>query len=122
MDARFIVFYDADAVRELESLKGKQERNAVLGVIEKLQMLGPDLGPPHVKSLKGEAGLLELRPRQGSSPVRPICRRIGNVYVILAFSVKPTKPISMPLLRQLGSAHCAIGVDVLITPRLSSSR
>ena len=91
MDARFIVVYDADAVRELESLKGRQERNAVYAVIEKLRMMGPGLAPPHVKSLKGEAGLLELRPRQGSSPVRPIYRRIGNAYVILAFSVKPDK-------------------------------
>ena len=91
MDARFLVVYDADAVRELESLKGQRERNAVYAVIEKLRMLGPDLKPPHVKSLKGEAGLLELRPRQGGSLVRPIYRRIGNIYVILAFSVKPDK-------------------------------
>ena len=41
--------------------------------------------------MPGEAGLLELRPRQGSSPVRPIYRRIGSDYVILAFSVKPDK-------------------------------
>ena len=122
MDARFIVFYDADAVRELESLKGKQERNAALGVIEKLQMLGPDLGPPHVKSLKGEAGLLELRPRQGSSPVRPIYRRIGNVYVILAFSVKPDKADFNAALAAARKRSLRYRVDVLITPRLSSSR
>jgi hypothetical protein len=91
MDARFIVLYDADAVLELQSLKGKQERNAVFAVIEKLRMLGPELAPPHVKALKGESRLLELRPRQGSSPVRPIYRRVGNEYVILAFSVKPDK-------------------------------
>jgi len=54
MDARFLVVYDADAVREFESLKGKRERNAVYAVVEKLQMVGPDLKPPHVKSLKGE--------------------------------------------------------------------
>ena len=91
MDARFTVLFDAEAVRDLESLKGKQERNAVYAVVDKLRMLGPDLKPPHVKSLKGEAGLLELRPRQGGSSVRPIYRRIGNIYVILAFSVKPDK-------------------------------
>ena len=91
MEAHFIVFYDADAVRELESLKGRRVRNAVFIVIDKLRMLGPELAPPHVKSLKGEERLLELRPRQGSSSVRPICRRIGNRYVILAFSVKPDK-------------------------------
>jgi hypothetical protein len=91
MDARFIVLYDADAVRELESLKGRLERNAVFNAIEKLRMLGPELAPPNVKSLKGERGLLELRPRQGSSPVRPIYRRIGDKYVILAFSVRPDK-------------------------------
>lgn len=108
MDVRFIVVFDADAVRDLESLKGRQERNAVYAVIDKLRMLGPDLAPPHVKSLKGEAGLLELRPRRGSSPVRPICRRIGKE--------------SSPLSRRLGSVHCATGIDVLITRRLSSSR
>jgi hypothetical protein len=91
MDAHFIVSYDADAVRELESLKGRQERNALFTVIGKLRILGPGLLPPHVKSLKGEPGLLELRPRQGSSPVRAICRRIVNVYVILAFSIKADK-------------------------------
>jgi hypothetical protein len=91
IDSRFIVLYDPDAVLDLESLKGRQERKAVFTVVDKLRMLGPDLPPPHVKSLKGESGLLELRPRQGSSPVRPIYRKIGNVYVILAFSVKPDK-------------------------------
>jgi hypothetical protein len=91
MDAHFIVLFDPDAVRELESLKGRQERNALFTVIGKLRMLGPGLFPPHVKSLKGEPGLLELRPRQGSSPVRAICRRIANVYVILAFSIKADK-------------------------------
>ena len=68
MDARFVVVFDADAVRDLEPLKGKQERNAVYAVIDKLRTLGPDLKPPHVKTLKGEAGLLELRPRQGARP------------------------------------------------------
>lgn len=91
MDARFIVLFDPDAVRDLDLLKGRQELNAVYAAVDKLRMLGPELAPPHVKSLKGEAGLLELRPRQGSSPVRPIYRRIGKVYVILAFSVKPDK-------------------------------
>lgn len=91
MDARFIVLFDADAVRELEPIKGRQERNALFTVIGKLRMLGPRLLPPHVKSLKGEPGLLELRPRQGSSPVRAICRRIANGYVILAFSIKADK-------------------------------
>ena len=67
MDARFVVVFDADAVRDLEPLKGKQERNAVYAVIDKLRTLGPDLKPPHVKTLKGEAGLLEL-PRQGARP------------------------------------------------------
>jgi hypothetical protein len=68
----FIVLYDADAVLELESLKGRQERDAIFTVIDKLRMLGPELVPPHVKSLKGESGLLELRPRRGRSPVQAI--------------------------------------------------
>ena len=91
MDAPFLVLYDADAVLELESLKGRSERKAVLTAVDKLRMLGPDLVPPHVKSLKGEAGLLELRPRQGRSPVRPIYRRVGDDFVVLAFCVKPDK-------------------------------
>jgi hypothetical protein len=94
MDARFIVFYDADAVRELEALK----------------------------SLKGEAGLLELRPRQGGSPVRPIFRRMGNVYVILAFSMKPDKADFKAALAAARKRSLRYRVDVLITPRLSSSR
>ena len=122
MDARFIVLFDADAVRDLESLKGKQERNAVYAVIDKLRMLGPELAPPHVKSLKGEAGLLELRPRQGSSPVRPIYRRIGRVYVILAFSVKPDKVDFEAAAAAARKRSLRYRVDVLITPRLSSSR
>jgi hypothetical protein len=46
MDARFIVLFDSDAGRDLDSLKGGQERNAVYAVIDKLRMLGPDLTPP----------------------------------------------------------------------------
>ena len=115
MDARFIVLFDADAVRDLESLKGKQERNAVYAVIDKLRMLGPDLAPPHVKSLKGEAGLLELRPRQGSSPVRPIYRRIGKAYVILAFSVKPDKVDFKAAVAAARKRSVRYRVDVQIT-------
>jgi Gp49-like protein DUF891 len=72
MDARFIVVFDPDAVRDLDSLKGKQERNAVYTVIDKVRMPGPDLKPPHVKTPKGEAGLLELRPRQGTQDRRGV--------------------------------------------------
>jgi hypothetical protein len=86
-----MVLYDADAVLELESLKGRDERKAVFTVIDKLRMLGHDLVPPHVKSLKGEPGLMELRPRQGRSAVRPLYRRVGDDFVILAFSLKPDK-------------------------------
>lgn len=52
-------------MRDLDPLKGRQERNAVYDVVDKLRMLGPELAPPHMKSLKGEAGLLELRPAPG---------------------------------------------------------
>ena len=91
MDARFIVLFDPDAVRDLESLKGKQERNAVYAVIDKLRMLGPDLAPPHVKSLKGESGLLELRPRRGRSPVQAIYPQGRERVRDSRFLVKPDK-------------------------------
>jgi hypothetical protein len=37
-----------------------------------------------MKSLKGEADLFELRPKQGRSAVRPIYCRSGQQFLILA--------------------------------------
>jgi hypothetical protein len=56
-------------------------------VVDKLRRLGPQLVPRHMKPLQG-VDLLELRPRQGRSPTRPLYRRFDDVYVILAVAVK----------------------------------
>lgn len=56
------VEFDADAVIDFEDVKSKGDRKAVFNVVQKLRDLGPDLPPPHMKSLKGEADLFELRP------------------------------------------------------------
>src|SRR6187549_2079272 len=49
----------------------------------------PDLPSPHMKSLKGEANLFELRPKQGASAVRPIYARLSSRFIVLA--VAPNK-------------------------------
>jgi phage-related protein len=71
----------------LIAVKSKEEKKALLNVTDKLEALGEQLAPPHMKPLGGEgaAGLRELRPRQGRSDWRPIYMRIGaEAYVILA--------------------------------------
>jgi hypothetical protein len=80
------VIYDPDAVVELLAMKSKQEHRALLNAVRKLGELGEQLGPPHMKPLKGdrEAALRELRPRQGQSDWRAIYRRAGDFYAILA--------------------------------------
>jgi hypothetical protein len=82
--AACIVVFAQEAVIDFEDVKSKTERKAVFNAVAKLTALGPDLPSPHMKSLKGAAGLYELRPRQGSSPVRPIYARSGNEFVVLA--------------------------------------
>jgi hypothetical protein len=57
-------------------------------VVQKLKDLGPDLPPPHMKSLKGEANLFELRPKQGACEVRPIYARLEGRFVVLAVAAK----------------------------------
>jgi hypothetical protein len=85
----WVVEFDEGAVRDFEDVKGRQERRAIFNVVSKLKELGPDLRDPHAKSLKGEADLFELRPRQGNSAVRPIYARLGERFVVLA--VAPVK-------------------------------
>jgi hypothetical protein len=97
MEVPYLVTYDADAVLEFEDLKGRQERKATFTAIDKLGHLGPTLPPPHASSLKSSkdednSDLMELRPRRGSSQVRPIYARIGeSEYVILAFAISADK-------------------------------
>jgi hypothetical protein len=56
--------------------------------VQKLKDLGPDLPSPHMKSLKGEADLFELRPKQGACEARPIYARFGGRFVVLAVAAK----------------------------------
>lgn len=85
-DRIWLVEYVAEAVQDFQAIEARKERIGVLSVVEKLVALGPPLQPPHVKSLKGEANLMELRPRQGQSPVRPVFVRVGDGYKILAMA------------------------------------
>jgi hypothetical protein len=80
------VIYDPDAVVELLAVKSKEEHRALLNAVLKLREIGQQLGPPHMKPLKGDGGaaLRELRPRQGQSDWRAIYRRADAFYVILA--------------------------------------
>lgn len=61
---------------------------AVFSVVQKLKDLGPDLPSPHMKSLKGEANLFELRPKQGTCETRPIYARFGDRFTVLAVAAK----------------------------------
>jgi phage-related protein len=84
------VYYDPDCLADFnEEVSSKEERKAVYNAVDKLRRLGEQLRPPHMKPLKGEKELRELRPRQGRSPTRPLYRRFGeSSYVILAIAVK----------------------------------
>ena len=86
-----MVDFTDGAVRDFVEVKGKEERNALFNAVDKLRHLGPKLISPHVKSLKGEADLYELRPRQGSSKSRPIFVRIGDDYLVLAIAIDHDK-------------------------------
>ncbi|QEC48193.1 hypothetical protein FSW04_11880 [Baekduia soli] len=63
----------------------------MLNAVDKLRQLGPKLVAPHVKSLKGEADLFELRPRQGSSMCRPIFVQQADRYLVVAVAVDHAK-------------------------------
>lgn len=84
----WIVDFDSDAVIDFEDVKSRGDRKAVFNVVQKLKDLGPDLPAPHMKSLKGEANLFELRPKQGTCEVRPIYARFGSRFVVLAVAAK----------------------------------
>ncbi len=83
----WLVEYLAEAVVELHATAHK-EQLGILSAVDKLVALGPSLRPPHMKSLKGEPNLMELRPRQGNSPVRPIYARVDDAFKILALATK----------------------------------
>jgi hypothetical protein len=80
----WIVDFDSGAVIDFEDVKSRGDRKAVFNVVQKLKDLGPDLPSPHMKSLKGEANLFELRPKQGTCETRPIYARFGDRFTVLA--------------------------------------
>jgi hypothetical protein len=84
----WLVKFDSDAVIDFEDVKSRGDRKAVFNVVQKLKDLGPDLPTPHMKSLKGEADLFELRPKQGACEARPIYARFGRRFVVLAIASK----------------------------------
>jgi len=84
----WVVDFDSEAVIDFEDVKSRGERRAVFNVVQKLKDLGPDLPSPHMKSLKGEADLFELRPKQGACEARPIYARLGQRFVVLAVAAK----------------------------------
>jgi len=84
----WIVHFDSEAVVDFESVKGRGDRKAVVNVVRKLRELGSDLQSPHVKSLKGEADLFELRPKQGACEARLIYARLGWGFLVLAVAAK----------------------------------
>ena len=88
----YVVLVDSDAaITDMGRITDKSEREAILNAIDKLRQWGPQLVPPHAKSLSAETDLFELRPRQGRSaylqPLGPGLhhpgglqgRRIGSV-------------------------------------------
>ena len=85
----WLVDLDRGAAIDMEAVKSRGDRNAVLGSIEKLWLLGPLLSSPYMKSLKGEPDLFELRPKRGACPARPIYAREGRRFIVLA--VAPNK-------------------------------
>jgi hypothetical protein len=78
------VVYHPDAENERGELSTREQR-AIATVVGKLEALGPELPFPHQSAVRGsKSGVRELRPRSGSSAWRPLYRRIGNVFVVLA--------------------------------------
>lgn len=74
---------------ELNAIKDRKERVAIVNVVEKLRQLGPKLRYPHSSRVKGEhgKGLRELRPRAGRSPWRALYRQMKpDAFVIAAIA------------------------------------
>lgn len=92
-NVQWVIDFDEGAVRDFEAVKGREERRALFTAVDKLRQLGPKLQVPHVKSLKGEPGLFELRPRQGSSKCRPIFVRRETGYLIVAVAADHAKDL-----------------------------
>lgn len=78
------VDFDGEAVADFEEVKSRGDRKAIFNAVKKLREYGPDLPSPHMKSLKGEADLFELRPKRGDCAARLIYARIGPRFVVLS--------------------------------------
>jgi hypothetical protein len=74
------VEYVSEAEDELAQLPPR-EQAAMLNVVEKLQVFGTQLPPPHSSAVKATK-LRELRPRSGRSPWRAFYRRVGDILLI----------------------------------------
>jgi mRNA-degrading endonuclease RelE of RelBE toxin-antitoxin system len=75
-----------EAREELKALP-VGDRMAIENAIEKLAVLGGQLGAPHTSSIRGVGETLrELRPRAGRSRWRAFYRRVGDQFVIAAIS------------------------------------
>lgn len=83
----FDVLYLPEGEAELNAIKDRKERVAIVNAVEKLKQLGPQLSYPHSSQVKGEhgKGLRELRPRAGRSPWRALYRQVtADTFVIVA--------------------------------------
>jgi hypothetical protein len=80
----WLVEYLPAALDDMKALSSnRKEQIGVFNVVDKLMALGPQLVPPHMKPLR-DSRLLELRPRQGRSPVRPLYIRVADSFMIVA--------------------------------------
>lgn len=69
-----------EVLAELDRLPAG-ERAAMLNAMEKLKVIGIQLGAQHSSHVNG-TDLRELRPRQGRSPWRAFYRRVGERIVV----------------------------------------
>lgn len=61
------VIYDAAAAQELVvAVKAKEERRAIFNAVDKLQALGEQLAPPHMKPARRRGG--SWPPRAAATP------------------------------------------------------
>lgn len=82
---KWIVVLHLEAVVDLEGLKDRHARKAVLTIAGVLEHGGPTLTEPHSKSIKGAPKLRELRPGGGRVAVRPIYAQTdARTFTILA--------------------------------------
>ena len=73
---------DAQAERRKPHIKA---RSAIAHAGERLEGFGPGLTYARRSAVRGsKGGVRELRPRGGRSSWRPLYRRVGDVFVVLA--------------------------------------